>query len=168
MKKALVILLVLICFLGLVGCDPGTNHLDKKQLLQNTTKIELYQYENENPKLIRIGARKKPVFDFNKATLIATLDDSHVKEVVEDIAKHEMLVFGRTLNEPIGKTMVLHQSNGNMLVMYGCIYKKENSPTKYYGMCDLFDENGTFVEYLGDIDSSYVNLLESKYFESDT
>ena len=50
MKKVWIIAFVLICLLGLVGCDPGTNMIDGDELVRNTVKIELVDYENLNPK----------------------------------------------------------------------------------------------------------------------
>ena len=77
MKKSLIIVLVLTCLFGLVGCDPAVKTLYKDELLTNTTKIELVDYENENPELLNLSRKEKPRFDFNKATLIATLDETH-------------------------------------------------------------------------------------------
>lgn len=166
MRQALTIFLILMCLLGLVGCDPGTYHFDEAELLQNTTKIELYQYGNGNPKLIHANGRKKPVFDFSKATFLSELDDSRMEAVVKDIAAHEMLVFGSTLNEPIGKTLILHQSDGSKIVLFSCVYTSGKKLTRYYGKCNVFDKDWQFIEYLGDIDSDYVDFLEATYFDN--
>ena len=168
MKKILVIVLVMTCLLGLVGCDPGRNTIDGNVLLENTVKIELFYYENTNPKLINLYGKKTPTFDFSKATFAATLDKSLFEDVIKDIAKQECLVFPRVLSEPIGKTMILYQENGNMVVLFSCVYKKENALTKYYGECYVFDENGVFVEHIGSIGSDYVDTLELKYFKNNT
>ena len=168
MKKALIIILALICLLGLVGCDPGVKTLDGGELLENTVKIELFYYENTNPKLINLNSKKTPSFDFSKATFIAALDESLFEDVVKDIAKQECLIFGNALNEPIGKTIILYQNNGNMIVLCSCVYKEEDAPAKYYGECNVFDENGVFVEHIGRIGSDYVDTLESRYFNDNT
>lgn len=166
MKKVWIIVFTLICLLGLNGCDPGSNQIDVNEILNNTEKIELFQYKNTKPKLLRPSKWKTPVFNFSNATLLATLDDSYIEDVVKDIAGEELLVFGKVLNEPIGKTMVLYQSDGNMLVLFGCLYKNEKGGTRYYGQCILFDENGKYIEYLGNIDHDYVDKLALKYFDS--
>ena len=168
MKKALIIMLALICLLGLVGCDPGVKTLDEGELLENTVKIELFYYENTNPELINLNSKKTPSFDFSKATFIAALDESLFEDVVKDIAKQECLIFGNALNEPIGKAIILYQNNGNMIVLCSCVYKKENAPTKYYGECNIFDENGMFIEHIGRVGSDYVDTLEAQYFENNT
>lgn len=168
MKKVLIILLVLNCLLGLVGCDPSVNSLNKDELLENTVKIELVEYENENPKLLNLGGIEKPRFDFNKVTLIATLDETHFEEILNDVAEIDYLVFGTALNEPMGKTLVLYQSNGNMMVLFGCIYTNENNKTFYYGDCYVFDENGIFVEHLGDVGYLFLDMVESTYFQKNT
>ena len=166
MKKVLIIVLTLTCLLGMVGCDPGINNLSKGELLADTVKIELYDYKNENPELLRLS-RKKPSFDFNKATLIATLDESRFEEILNDIAEQNYLDFGTALNEPMGKTLVLHQSNGNMIVLFGCVYETKNS-TYYYGDCYMFDKNGVLVEYIGgDVSHVFIDEIESTYFQTE-
>jgi hypothetical protein len=55
--------------LGLTGCDPAWDEIDGDELLEHTVKIELYDYENTKPKLLKLNRRKKPVFDFDKATV---------------------------------------------------------------------------------------------------
>ena len=162
MKKVLLFALLLACLLAFAGCDPGINRLDDEVTLSNIEKIELFQYENTNPRHVRT---KKSVFDFSKATLIATLDEACIEDVVEEIAHHEMFVYGRTLNEPIGKTLILYQKDGSMIVLSGCVYESKIGLPLYYGVCNVYDENGVFLEYLGDIDSDMVEALASKYFE---
>lgn len=164
MKKALVIVLVLTCLLGLVGCDPATNNLSKDELLANTVKIELIDYENESPELLTLSGIKKPKFDYNKATLIATLDESRFEDIINHVAENDYLDFGTALNEPMGKTLVLYQSNGNMIVLYGCSYTNEKDKTFYYGDCYVFDEDGVFIEYIGDVDHLFSDMIESTYF----
>ena len=149
MKRTWIIVFVLICLLGLVGCDPGWSTIDGDELLEHTVKIELYDYENTNPKLLKRNRRKKPVFDFDKATFIAELEESRFEDLIMDMDGYECLLFGNALNEPIGKTLVLYQDNGNMVVLFSCVYKKEHKATKYYGECIIFDENGVFIEHIG-------------------
>lgn len=166
MRKVLIIVLVLTCLFGLVACDPGVSYLNKDELLANTVKIELIHYENENPKLLRIGAKENPRFDFNKATLIATLDETHFEDILNDVAEIDYLIFGTALNEPLGKTLVLYQSNGNMIVLFGCVYTNEKNKTFYYGDCNIFDENGVFVEHIGDVGYLFLDEIESTYFQN--
>ena len=168
MKKRYAIMLVWIFLLGLMGCDPGSIRLDRDELLRNTEKIELVEYENPDPKPMRINGKETPVFDFDQATSVATLDPSRFEDIVNDIAQQDLLLYTETLNEPVGKTLILYQSDGTMLVLFGCINQTRWGTNRYYGQCNLYDENGTFIEYLGDIDSMYVDSLESQYFESDT
>ena len=168
MKKVLTILLVLTCLLGLVGCDPGKKGINKNEVLDNTVKIELVHYENKRPKSIYIDEKKVPTFDFSKVTPIATLDDSSIEDVVKDVAGQDFLLYNRVLSEPVGKTLILYQRNGNMIVLCGCVYENKLGITKYYGQGDIFDENGIFVEHLGDISSTFVDKIESKYFNSNS
>lgn len=164
MKRTLIIVFILVCLLGLIGCDPGWNTIDGAELLENTKRIELFDYENTNPKLLKLNGKQQPVFDFSKATFIAALDESRFEDVIKELDGNECLLYGNALNEPIGKTMILYQENGNMVVLFSCVYKHEKNSTRYYGECNIFDENGKFVEHIGRIGCDYVDMLESKYF----
>ena len=168
MKKALIIVLVLTCLFGLVACDPGVSYLNKDELLANTVKIELVYYENKNPELLNIRRTRgeKPHFDFNKATVMATLDESHFKDLLNEVTDTRYTFYGTSLNEPMGKTLILYQSNGNMIVLFGCVYTNEKNITFYYGDCFVFDENGVFVEYIGDVGYLFLDEVESSYFQN--
>ena len=163
---------VLTCMLVFTGCDPGTNTLDVDELLLNTVKVELVEYKNENPKLIQnLSGKNKPKFDFDKVTPIATLDDSKIEDIINDLGEYDYLYWDRTLNEPIGKTLILHQSNGNMLVLFGCVYEDEKGSTHYHDGCIMFDKDGKYIEYIGDFGYVGMENIETKYFstsESDT
>lgn len=168
MKKFLAALLVIICLFALVGCDPGMNTINKDELLAGTIKIELYDYENDDPKLVNINAWSKPSFDFNKATLIGTLDEEHFEDILNEVAERYYTFYNRALNEPMEKTLVLHQNNGNMIVLFGCIYTNENNGKRYYGNCYVFDKNGVFVELIGDVDYLFLDHVESTYFKDNS
>lgn len=168
MKRLLTVVFVMFCLLGFAACDPQQNTIDGEVLLSKTTKIELVYYENKNPKSVRVDGWRKPRFDFSKVTPIATLDEALIETVVKDVAEGGYNYWGRAANEPIGKTMIMYQSDGNMLVLYGCAYKEEKGGTRYYGECCVFDANGVFVEYIGDVGHTYVESLEAEYFKSDT
>ena len=166
MKKLLVFLCILTCLFSLVSCDPGVKRLDKDELFANTVKIELVDYENGNPKLLRLKGKEKPKFDFNNATLIAALDESRFEDILKEVAEYDYLVFGTALNEPMGKTLILYQSNGNIIVLFGCTYTDDNNENFYYGDCNVFDSNGMFVEHIGDVGYQFGDMIESKYFQT--
>lgn len=168
MKKLLIVISILVCLLTLTGCDPSTTTLTREEQVSHTIKIELVQYTNEKPKFVDIDGDNTPVFDFDKVSFIAELDEAYTEEVIQDIWQQELVCWGRSLNEPIGKTLILYQDDGNMLVLYGCVYKSGWRATRYYGECVMFDENGTFVEYFGDIPHEYVDQLAAEYFVSDS
>ena len=176
MKKQIAIVLLLVsvltCLGVFTGCDPGRKVLNVDELLANTAKIELVYYENEKPTTIKnLDGKKKPIFDFNKVTPIATLDDSKMEAVIKDLGEYSLLYWGRTDNEPIEKTLILYQSNGDMLVLYGCIYEDEKGKESYPGACIMFDKDGTYIEYIGDFGYLAMEQIETKYFstfEADT
>lgn len=168
MKRAWIMVLVLTCLLVLVGCDPGKGHLYKDELMANTVRIDLVDYKNENPEPINIRrGEQKPSFDMNKSTFIATLDEAYFEAFLSDIASDVYLKFPYALREPMGKTVILYQENGNMIVLFGCPYTNEQGKTKYYGDCYVFDENGVFIEYIGDVGHLFGDRVASEYFGYD-
>ena len=164
MRRIALLICLLISLFTLVSCDPAVNRIDGDELIANTVKIELYEYKNNDPQRISTDGEEKPCFDFSKAELIATLEESYYKDVLTDIAAYDFLLFGFCLSEPMENTLVLHQSNGDMIVLYACVYTNENDSTRYYGDCYLFDKNGVFIEYIGDINPPFVERLVEKYF----
>ena len=53
-----------------------------------------------------------------------------------------------------------------MIVLFGCVYTNEKDKTFYYGDCFVFDENGVFVEYIGDVGYRFLDEVESSYFQN--
>ena len=171
MKKIIAIALslfsILTCLCVFTGCDPGINTLNADELLANTVKIELVYYENENPTIIKnLDGKKKPIFDFSKVTPIATLDETKIEDVINDLGNYSYDYWNRTLNEPIGKTLILHQINGDMLVFFGCIYESEKDGTFYHDGCIMFDKDGKYIEYIGDFGYLAMEQIETKYFST--
>ena len=163
---AMICILTLLC--SLISCDPGHRSLDEGKTKQNTVKIELVHYENNNPKHVRLRW-KEPKFDFDKVTLLATLDESKFDSILNDIGSRSFISYSsRALNEPLGKAIILYQSNGDMIVLFACDYTNEKGKTLYYGNCLIFDRNGDFLEYKGEISTSDIELWESKYFSTET
>ena len=166
MKKMLAALLALACLLGLTACDPGWARVDGEELLSNTVKIQLVEYENTAPKYYRLGRKQQACFDFDQTTLLAELDEFGFEDLINDIASYDLMVFDMALNEPIGKTLILYQSNGNMIVLFGGVHQYDNGRKKIFGQCNVYDETGKLVDYLGDISSNYVDELAERYFGS--
>ena len=165
MKKILLIIMcVWISILSFVGCDPAFNYIKEEETLADTVKVELVDYKNESPKYIRLK-KEKPKFDFDKITLIATLDNSLIKDFVKDISQQTLLLYLTAANEPIGKTIILYQANGDMLVWYAGSYTNAKGKTSNYAGCTKFDKNGEFIQYLGHIDTATcMDIFEEKYF----
>ena len=161
-----VIIGVFFCLLSFAGCDPDRNVLDVNYLLENTTKVELVFYNNDEPEILNLNGKEKPKFDFNKATLIETLDITYTEDILNDLASGAFLDFNRALNEPIGKTIILYQRNRCMYVFYKQSYTDKKGSVRYPRECVRFDENGEFIEYIGDLSGSVYNLEEiiDRYF----
>ena len=162
MKKFLfIIFTVIIGCLIFTGCDPGFRYLSE----DNTVKIELIEYTNDDPHLIDFERpEKKPKFDFTKAVHIATLDDSLQEHFMSEVSKCDFRYSDQTLNEPSGKTIILYQDNGNIIVLSSWIYIGDTG-TAYGCKCDIFDKDGNFIEHRGSVGHDYVNFLEGYFNE---
>jgi len=165
MKQVLVMLLAITLLWGLVSCDPATNYLEKDVLIENTINIKLFEYENNAPKLLRLSGKEKPRFDLSKATCLGTLDKSHFEDILSEIAEKIYTDHGTALNEPMGRTLVLYQKNGHMIVLFGCVYENEKGQTYYYGDCYEFDAKGGFVAYIGRVGHLFGDQIASTYFQ---
>jgi hypothetical protein len=159
--------MIFFCLLSFASCDPGSNVLDIDYLLENTTKVELVFYNNEEPEILNLNKAEKPKFDFNKATLIETLDIAYTEDIVNELVGGDFLDWNRALNEPIGKTIILYQENGDMYVFYKQSYTDKKGSERYPRECVRFDQNGKFIEYIGDLDGGrafYLEEIIEEYF----
>ena len=183
MKKILSLALLFAFLFSFVGCDPTFYYFKDNYLLENTVKIELYDYKNDAPR--KIDRREEmPVFDFSKATLLKTLErpeiellsetpDETTGEAVAKTPFEELLDFLSTYgyayystctNEPVGKTIVLHLKDGNMIVFYGCRTKNDKGRKRTFGDCIIFDQNGVFLDYMGETWGNF-SMDTAVYFE---
>ena len=101
MKKMLAALLALACLLGLTACDPGWARVDGEELLSNTVKIQLVEYENTAPKYYRMGRKQQACFDFDQTTLLAELDEFGFEDLINDIASYDLMVFNKNVYDAI-------------------------------------------------------------------
>ena len=169
MKRLITIIVTLIgtlaCLWIFTGCDPPRRRVNVDELLANTIKIELVYYENAHPtKIENLDGEMKPIFDFNKVIPMATLDDSKNEDLIKYLGGYSLSFWNRTWNEPIGKTLIFYQSNGNMLVLYGGVYEDEKGDTYYPSGCIMFDKDGKYIEYIGDFGYLDIEALISIHF----
>ena len=122
--------------------------------------------KNENPKIVfkLDKSNEKPIFDFRKTTLMKALPDLKYVNLMKDVGNKDYLRYNRVLNELMNKILILYQSSGDMIILYDCVYTDDKRSAHYYGECYIFDENGNFIDYVGDVGNYYIDYLESEYF----
>ena len=163
MKKVLLLVFAFVFLFSLMGCDPSFYYFEENYLLENTVKIELYDYQNDSPRIIK-RSEEEPVFDFSKATLIATADETRFEKILTELNSMAYGRYATSANAPVGKTLVLHQKDGTMIVLFGCRAKNEKGRNTFWGNCLLFDENCIFLDYFGETYGNFAADM-SVYFE---
>ena len=80
---------MVICVLvSLGGCvwDPAITYFDYDELKEQIATVELINYENENPKIIKDASNVLP-FDFAKMEVIETLAADKIDDFVTDLSE---------------------------------------------------------------------------------
>lgn len=162
MKKYLWALIVLLSFF-FVGCDPATYHFDADALIADTVKIELAECENDDPEEFFIDEDHIPSFDYGNAKIIDSLDPGQFESFIVGLAAITFHIEeDYSANMPIGRTLILHQSNGDMIVL-SC----NGFDGEYYSFASLFDSNSHFIAHIANFaDAPSFDELLNAYFPS--
>lgn len=162
MKKFnLVIVIMVFVSMFLTGCDPETYYFDSTELIDNTIKIELVECQNDNPERIEVSEDNTPSFDYDNVELVDNLDDSHFESFIIELSSITFHIENYSANKPLGKTLILHQKNGDMIVL---------SCTKVgdigYSFASKFDSNSNFITHIANFaDRPKFEALLNEYFE---
>ena len=152
-KLRIAIFAVLVMLFLYYGRNPYDKVMDAEDVRLNTTKIELVYYENPNPRRLDLNFWRKPVFDPDKTTFIASLDKAECEDIIAAITDRSYLYNGLCANEPVAETIILYQNNGNMVVLYN---------VEEFRDCVIFDGNGRYVNCIGRHSGSFFKeLMES-------
>ena len=143
MRKFILVFIVLSVSIVLKGCDPATYYFDADVLISNTIKIELVECKNDDPELIEINEKNITSFDYDNVELIDSLDNSQFESFIKKLSNITFHKENYSVNKPIGKTLILHQKNGDMIVL----------------SCTLIDGTGySFVSEF-DLDNNYITHI---------
>ena len=136
---------IILTLIVLTGCvsDPVTYYFDSDDLIANTVKIELVECENEKPQMIEINEKNTTNFDYNTVEVIDDLDHRQFESFIVKLSSITFHKENFSVNKPIGKALILHQKNGDMLVL---------SCTLIDGICysfiSKFDSNNNYITHI--------------------
>lgn len=144
MRKFILIIMVLVSIF-LTGCvsDPETYYFNSTDLIDDIIKIELVECQNDNPVKIKVDANNTPSFDYYNVELIDSLDNGQFESFIIKLSCITFHKESYSVNKPIGKTLVLHQKNGDMIVLSCTIIDDRG-----YSFASKFDSNCNYIAHI--------------------
>ena len=164
MKKRIVMITCLCLFILLNGCvsDPPTYFFEYEKLKGQIASVELINYENENPKIIKDASNVLP-FDFAKMEVIETLASDKIDDFVTDLSETGFMDYSSFAKEPVGICIKITYKDGKFIIITSTLMDVA------YGLVEVFDSNGYPIEYIGEPrDRDEYVALVNKYFEHKT
>lgn len=157
MKKLFLILLIFTLFL--TSCDPAVYHFDADEIIQGATKIELLEFQNDNPVDVKVDENTVLSFDRSKAIFIKELDKSQFEAFANDLSSIIFHQENESVTAPIGYTVLIHLDNEEIIVI-SCTVLDIG-----YSMVARFKADGTFLEHIATFadEPRWRRVLE-KYF----
>lgn len=153
---------VLLFSIFLTGCvsDPKTYYFNSDKLIVDTTKIELVECKNDKLEMIEINEKNITSFDYDNVELIDNLDKSQFESFIIKLSSITFHKENYSANKPIGKTLILHQKNGDMIVLSCTLIDG-----KGYSFASKFDSSCNFISHIARFaDRPQFELLLNTYF----
>jgi len=164
MKKTISYIMVICVLVSLGGCvwDPAITYFDYDELKEQIATVELINYENENPKIIKDASNVLP-FDFAKMEVIETLAADKIDDFVTDLSETGFMDYSSFAKEPVGICIKITYKDGKFIIITSTLMDVA------YGIVEVFDSNGYPIEYIGaPADRDEYVALVNKYFEHKT
>lgn len=143
--KKFILVIILMVSIFLTGCvsDPETYYFAAADLIANTIKIELVECKNEKLEMIEVNEKSITNFDYNEVEPIDNLDNSQFESFIIELSSITFHKRNYSANKPIGKTLVLHQKNGDMIVLSCTLVDGRG-----YGFASKFDSNCNYITHI--------------------
>ena len=161
MKKMISYIMIICVLVSLGGCvwDPAITYFDYDELKEQIATVELINYENENPKIIKDASNVLP-FDFAKMEVIETLASDKIDDFVTDLSETGFMDYSSFAKEPVGICIKITYKDGKFIIITSTLIDVA------YALVEVFDSNGFSIEHIGKPGSrkDFVALV-NKYFE---
>ena len=164
MKKRIGFAMAVFTLILLNGCvwDPELYQFEYEKLKGQIASVELINYENENPKIIKDASNVLP-FDFAKMEVIETLASDKIDDFVTDLSETGFMDYSSFAKEPVGICIKITYKDGKFIIITSTLMDVA------YGLVEVFDSNGYPIEYIGEPrDRDEYVALVNKYFEHKT
>lgn len=147
----------------LVGCvtDPATYYFDADELKGDVIKIELLSLVNEKPKQVTVHDDTILSFNRNDAILVKELDTDEIKSFIEDLSTITFHIGNKSVNSPLGYTIVIYMKNQEIIVLSCTIVDGVG-----YSMVSQFTDRESFIKHIAQFaDEPKFRRLIEKYFD---
>ena len=164
MKKTISYIMIICVLVSLGGCvwDPAITYFDYDELKEQIATVELINYENDNPEIIKDASNVLP-FDFTKMDVIETLAADKIDDFVTDLSETGFMDYSSFAKEPVRICIKITYKDGKFIIITSTLMDV------VYGIVEVFDSNGYPIEYIGEPrDRDEYVALVNKYFEHKT
>ena len=164
MKKLSLGIVLLFTVISMSGCFLTDYYfLDYDEMTREVVSVQLVYCTNDNPEVIDDPTSEQVHFDYEKALVVKTLDESLLDEFLQDLSKVEFFLPAyESVNSPVGFAIVLKKKDNSMTVI-SSTYTDE----KIYQMAAEIAPDGSMSKNLASFstktESMYRKLL-NKYF----
>lgn len=146
------------------GCvwDPAIYYFDYEKLKGQIEMVELINYENNDPEIIKDASNVLP-FNFSKVEVLETLPADKIDGFALDLSAIGFMDYSSFVKEPVGICIKITYKNGEFIIITSTLMDI------VYGIVEIFDSNGYPIEYIGETRNrnEFVALV-NKYFEHKT
>lgn len=163
MKRKTFVILIVVFVSMLVGCvtDPETYYFDADELKGDVTKIELLSLINEKPELVTVHDDTTLSFNRKNVILVKELDNDEIKNFIEDLSTITFHIGNKSVNSPLGYTIVIYMQNQEIIVLSCTIVDGVG-----YSMVSQFTTGGNFIKHIAQFaDEPKFRRLIEKYFD---
>lgn len=160
MKKILLVVTIIFSIICLTACDPASYHFNYDELLGDTERIELIQYENQNPSIIKVDNNATLIFELERMQVKKVLSSVENSKFLEDLSTITFHLVNSSADSPTGKCVRIVLKNGNFIII-SCSLVNETS----YSFVAEFSEQGKFVRHIAHFaDRPKYEKLLNNYF----
>ena len=160
------IIIVIMCLLLMVACDPGGFRFDYSTLKNEVIKIELVKYNIQKQVTFSMWAFDQTEYllnyEYKNEEKLEELDSDSIDDFLNELKDYDVLLSYFVYNTPKGLCIKMSYSNGDFEII-NC----DSEPPSFCGYIGRYSANGKVVSYTGCFSSyGYFANLVNNYFET--
>ena len=166
MKRVYCFCCVILVFLMLTACDPGTYRLQEEAVSEDVVSVELIQYDNPKQKKFTSWVpdhfKRLQDLKLSSITVLETLPEESLEPFLEQMSKQNILWHYYVFDSPKGLCIRVNYDSGDFL-MISTDYENES----FCGYIGMYNAQGEVTDFFGSFESyrSFATLV-SDYFDA--